>query len=120
MQYKDNKLAFPKLTKERLQYLLVKMFMNMGKVNFKKGKKNIKTLGDIKTMEGQAQFVEDFVEKRMRYEQTITGAMKSKGQDRKNLIKAALQLNKECARYANVLKNSGMESQAILKSLNGN
>jgi hypothetical protein len=46
--------------------------------------------------------------------------MKSSGDKRNELLKDALQANKECARYASVLKNSGMNSQAISKSLAGN
>jgi len=96
-QYSQSKTTFPRLVFEQIIHLFNKnKVYNYGKDDFLSGKSGISKLADIKYREAQAQFVEDFTENYLNYERTGEKDYKERAQ-----------------KYAEVLYNSGIRSEAI-------
>lgn len=70
---------------------------------------NITSLDDIDTKEGQAQFVEDFINLSL-------GVESGKGAFIDGKYRSAEECTELASEYATVLKNSGMSSEAITKA----
>ena len=110
MQYRKSIISFARLIIEQIIHRLFgKNVYEYGRDEFLNGGNIIKTLDDIKTLEGQASFAQDFANNYLSYLECLN-VYPSLDVNKK---KKELEYKTRAGRYAKVLKNSGISSKAI-------